>query len=361
MNPLVKKILPSSQAALLRGRGALDNPSNRFESIAYEHDPETGEAAEAAVPTRFFQDHSRSIIAYNDSPDVGFDASINPYRGCEHGCIYCYARPTHEYLGLSAGLDFETQIFVKTQAPQLLRKELSAKKYSPQVIAISGVTDCYQPAERHFQLTRGCLEVLHEFGNPVGIVTKNHLVTRDIDVLRELAQEELVIVYVSVTTLDAGLSKIMEPRASTPTHRLEAIEALTQAGIPAGVMVAPVIPAITESEMPAILHAAARAGAQAAGYVMLRLPLGVAPLFSQWLETHFPDRKQKVLHHIEDIRGGRLNQAEFGKRMRGEGLYAEQVAKLFEISRRKAGIMGRGPRLTTDKFRRPGGLQMGLF
>src|SRR3989442_1368528 len=274
------------------GRGADANPKNRFEALEYVPEPD-GDCDDEPRPlrTQFFRDGSQSIISYNNSPDVGFAASVNPYRGCEHGCAYCYARPTHEYLGFSAGLDFESKIMVKEDAPELLRRELASPKWKPQVIAMSGVTDCYQPVERKLKLTRRCLEVLAEFRNPVGIVTKNHLVTRDVDVLAELARHKAAAVFVSVTTLDPDLRKVMEPRTSPPASRLSAIETLTKAGIPVGVMVAPVIPGLTDHEIPAIIAAAAKAGAQFAGRVIVRLPYAVAPLFESWLARHFPDRK----------------------------------------------------------------------
>src|SRR5437867_2106427 len=264
-------------------RGAADNPPNRFEKIALERDPDWCDPDEPAPPTQFFKDHSDSVINYNDSPDVGFEASLNPYRGCEHGCIYCYARPFHEYLGLSAGLDVETRIMVKEDAPELLRRELSSHSWEPQVVSISGVTDCYQPAERRFQITRRCLEVLAEFRNPAGIITKNFLVTRDIDILADLARDRAAVVFLSITTLDHDLASRMEPRASSPARRLEAIEKISAAGIPCGVMVAPLIPGLTDHEMPAILSAAAKAGAITCGYVLLRLPFAVKNLFEEWL------------------------------------------------------------------------------
>ena len=286
---------------------------------------------------------------------------MNPYRGCEHGCIYCYARPTHEFLGFSAGLDFETRIMVKDRAPELLQKELSSPKWKPQVIAMSGVTDCYQPVERRLKLTRGCLEVLADFRNPVGIVTKNHLVTRDIDVLGELARHECAVVMISITTLDTDLRKVMEPRTSPPASRLAAIEALSRAGIPVGVLVAPVVPGLTDHEMPAILAAAAKAGARFAGHVVLRLPHAVAPLFEQWLGEHFPDRKDKVLNRIRSLRGGKLNNAQFGSRMRGEGIFADQIHQMFNVACRKAGIGKRDLELSTKHFRRVEKEQMSLF
>ena len=344
-----------------RGRGAPINPPNRFEPLSYSRDPEWNDLEDPALETQFFKDTSRSIITYNDSPDVGFDASINPYRGCEHGCIYCYARPTHEYLGFSAGLDFESKILVKEDAPELLRRELSSPRWKPQVLAISGVTDSYQPIERRLQLTRRCLQVLAEFRNPVVIITKNHLVTRDVDVLGELARYEAVRVFLSITTLDGSLSRVMEPRASHPTRRLAAIEALSQAGVQTGVLVAPVIPGLTDHELPSILAAAVQAGAKVAGYVTLRLPHGVGPLFEQWLGQHFPDRKDKVLHRIRAIRGGKLNDPRFNSRMRGEGIFAEQIRSLFALACRKAGIDGRGPALSTAAFRTPSHGQLSLF
>lgn len=352
---------PELDAPFIRGRGAASNPANRFEKIVYEPDRDWSDAEDPSPATEFLKDSSRSFITYNDSPDVGFDASINPYRGCEHGCIYCYARPTHEYLGFSAGLDFETRILVKEDAPQLLRQELSSARWKPQVLGISGVTDPYQPVERHLRLTRRCLEVLAEFRNPVAIITKNHLVTRDLDLLGELARHEATAVFLSVTTLDANLTQKLEPRASIPDRRLAAIEMLSKAGIPTGVLVAPVIPGLTDHEMPAILEAATQAGARHAGYVVLRLPHAVSPLFEDWLTHHFPQRKSKILNRIRSIRSGRLNDPRFVSRMSGEGVFAKQVAALFAASCRKTGITGRSPRLSTDSFRRPGKSQLSLF
>lgn len=343
----------------IRGRGAADNPPNRFEKIHYEPDPDADPDGPAPT-TLFLKDSSRSIIAHNDSPDVGFEFSINPYRGCEHGCIYCYARPTHEFLGFSAGLDFETKILVKEDAPELLRRELAAPRWRPATVSMSGVTDPYQPIERRLQLTRRCLQVFAEFRNPVGIVTKNHLVTRDIDVLGELAGHQAAAVFLSVTSLDGDLARVLEPRASQPSGRLAAIETLAKAGIPVGVLTAPVIPGLTDHELPAILTAAAQAGAQFAGYVSLRLPLAVAPLFEQWLTRHFPDRKEKVLGRIRSLRGGKLNDSNFGSRMRGQGPIAAMIHDLFTLGCRKAGISQRGPNLSTEAFRRPGE-QLSLF
>ncbi len=336
----------------VRGRGAPGNPSSRFERLTIEIEPEASHDS-PAPKTQLFRDTSRSIVSRNDSPDVGFSLSVNPYRGCEHGCIYCYARPTHEYFGLSAGLDFETRIFVKENAPALLRKALSAPRWKPAPIAMSGVTDPYQPIERRLEITRGCLEVLREFGNPVGIITKNHLVTRDIDLIAPLAAEGAAVVHLSVTSLDARLQRVMEPRTSSPDRRLAAIEKLSAAGIPVGVMIAPVVPGLTDHEIPAILEAAAAAGATSAGFIPLRLPYGVAPLFESWLDAHFPERKSKVLGRVREIRGGRLNDARFGSRMRGEGEYAGQLRALFDAARVKYGIAGERPRLSIEAWRGP--------
>ena len=505
----------------IKGRGSAENPPNRFERLHYLEEPEAGEDEEepARPRTLYLRDPSRTILATNESPDVGFDASVNPYRGCEHGCVYClapetpvlhgdlvwrplgeasegdvlvgfdehptpgrtrrlrpavvegvwwsrkptwrlvtaraelvataehrwlrarsrrwtrteelvpgqqlrwiidakrahddcedatgpspvhgafrgdpdpvvaiertgirdvvdiqtstgtffaaglathncYARPTHEYLGFSAGLDFETRILVKEDAPELLRRTLASPRFEPRVIALSGVTDPYQPVEQRLGLTRRCLEVLAEFRNPTAIVTKSRLVARDADVLGELARHEAVSVHVSVTSLDPELHRRMEPRASSPRLRLEAIEALARAGIPVGAMVGPVIPGLTDHEIPGILAAAAGAGASFASWILLRLPFGVAPLFEAWLERHYPERKGKVLHRIQEVRSGRLNDPRFGSRMRGEGLYAEQIESLFALAARRAGLARRGPTLSTRAFRRPAGAQLALF
>jgi len=344
----------------IRGRGAASNPANRFEKTSYARS-EWDDPEDPSVQTVFLRDETRSIINYNDSPDVGFNASINPYRGCEHGCIYCFARPNHEYLGFSAGLDFETKILVKEDAPALLRHELLSPKWEPQVIAISGVTDAYQPIERRLELTRRCLEVLVEFRNPVVIITKNELVTRDIDLLSELAKVEGVLVFVSVTSMDPELARELEPRASQPARRIAAIESLTQAGVPVGSLVAPVIPGLTDHEIPSILSAVAKAGAIAASYVPLRLPYGVAPLFEEWLTLHRPLQKEKILNRIRDIRGGRLNDPNFKTRMQGSGAYAEHIAELFEVTCRKAGLNSKRPTLAAKAFRRPGPSQRQLF
>src|SRR3989442_9286742 len=343
-----------------RGRGAASNPANRFERLSY-HSSDWDEPEDPAPQTLFLKDDTRTIINYNDSPDVGFSASINPYRGCEHGCIYCFARPNHEYLGFSAGLDFESKILVKENAPDLLRRELLSPKWVPQVIAISGVTDAYQPIERRLQLTRRCLEVLVEFQNPVVIITKNELVTRDINLLGKLAGIDGALVFISVTSLDSELARELEPRASQPGRRLAAIEALSRAGIPTGALVAPVIPGLTDHEMPAIISAVAAAGAVAAGYVPLRLPYGVASLFDEWLTLHRPLQKEKILNRIRDIRGGRLNYPKIGSPLHCNGTYSDQISELFEVSCRKAGLNSARPRLSAEAFRMPGPSQLPLF
>jgi len=335
-------------------RGASINPANRFEALHFEEDPHD-EVDEDSRPrkTIFYRDGSQSIIARNNSPDVGFETSVNPYRGCEHGCVYCYARPTHEYLGFSAGTDFESRIMVKLDAPKLLEAELSSRRWKPQVIAISGVTDPYQPIERKLEITRGCLQVLSRFRNPVGIITKNRLVTRDSDLLGELAEFSCAAVNVSVTSLIEELQRVLEPRTSPPHARLEAISKLREAGVPVGVMVAPVIPGLTDHEMPGILAACAKVGAQFAGYTIMRLPFAVAPLFERWLDEYFPERKAKVLSRIRSVRGGdRLSDPRWGTRIKGEGIFAEQIARLFQMSCRKVGI-GPRPELSTQHFRRP--------
>jgi len=341
----------------VRGRGTGELAKGRFERLGVEYAQEDARQVE----TQVFIDSSRSILSFNDSPDVGFSASLNPYRGCEHGCIYCYARPTHEYLGLSAGLDFETKIFAKMEAPELLRAELQKKSWKPQAIAVSGVTDCYQPIERKLEITRRCLQVLAECRNPAVIITKNILVTRDIDILSELAAYQAVRVVLSITTLDKDLARFMEPRASTPALRLKAIEELSKAGIPVSVNMAPIIPGLTDHEIPALLKAAGNAGAQKAHYTMVRLPYGVKDLFQAWLDEHYPTRKQKVLNRIKDVRGGKLYSAEFGSRMQGEGIYAEHIAQLFTNARKKYGLDKKSAPLSTGHFKRPQGAQLSLL
>jgi DNA repair photolyase len=346
----------------IKGRGASHNPANRFERLHLEL--VTDELPDDEVPpapeTEYFRDSSRTLITYNDSPDIYFEASINPYRGCSHGCIYCYARPYHEYLGLSAGIDFETKIFVKEDAPRLLRSELSSPKWQPQVLAISGVTDAYQPIERRLQLTRRCLEVLAEFRNPVSLVTKNHLITRDIDLLAPMAAFDGVSVHIGVTSLDPELANVMEPRASAPHARLAAIRELSAAGVPTSVLIAPVIPGLTDHEIPAILEAAREAGACHANYTMLRLPHGIKELFSTWLEQRFPTKKDKVLGRIRDMRGGELNDPSFGSRMKGEGPIAEMIRQVFQTNVRRLGFPGKKA-LSAAAFRRPHETPPSLF
>ena len=355
--PVIKETPQSREP--IQGRGASWSPANRFEKLhvdladvdVVDADPSDEEKPRRA--TQYFRDATKTIIARNQSPDVGFETSINPYRGCEHGCIYCFARPTHEYLGFSAGLDFESRIMVKPDAPRLLEAELSSPKWKPQLLMMSGVTDCYQPVERKLRITRSCLEVIAKFRNPVGILTKNRLVTRDIDILSELARHNAVVVNLSVTTLDPKLQRILEPRTSPPAARLDAVAQLRAANIPVGVMVAPVIPGINDHEIPAIVAACARAGAQFAGHVLLRLPWAVAPLFEHWLDEHFPERKAKVLERLRHTRGGeKLYDSRWRKRQTGEGIFAEQIATMFEVSCRRAGF-GERPKLSTAAFRRP--------
>jgi len=347
---------------VVRGRGAAHNPPNRFEPLHVDRsgwrDPD-----DPGPETRLLRDASRTILAHNDSPDLGFDVSVNPYRGCEHGCAYCYARPTHEYLGMSAGLDFESRILVKHDAPALLRAALAKSSWVPRTIVFSGVTDAYQPVERRLRLTRRCLEVLVEHRNPVAITTKSWLVSRDTDLLGALAEHDAAAVALSVTTLRNDLQRTLEPRTAIPARRLGAIRVLSDAGIPVGVAVAPVIPGLTDHEMPAILEAAADAGASFAHYILLRLPWGVAEEFERWLRRHVPDRADKVLSRLRSLRGGRLYDARFGVRGRGEGPFAEQLRQMFEVHTRRLGL-DRAPTLSAAAFRRPepdAGPQLGLF
>ena len=349
------------------GRGATLNPANRFDRLTVEADPDFAELDEHGVPverphprTQFYFDATESVLTHNNSPDIRHAWGLNPYRGCEHGCAYCFARPYHDYLGWSSGLDFETKILVKTRAPDLLRAELSSPKWRAESIGLSGVTDCYQPAERHFKVTRGCLEVLAEFRQPVAIITKNFLVTRDRDLLAPLAACGAAAVYVSLTTLDAELAGKLEPRAARPEHRLRAIRLLADAGIPVGVLTAPVIPGLTDHEIPALLDAAAQAGARAASYVILRLPHAVKDVFLAWLDTHAPGKKDRVLSRLRDLRGGKLYDASFGARLRGEGIFAEQIKRLFEVSARRAGLNETRLSLSSAHFRRSGGVQLDM-
>jgi len=337
-------------------RGAGSNPKNRFALLEYVPDPQDP-ADDSPLPrTQFIHDDSQSILTRNDSPDVPFTFSLNPYRGCEHGCAYCFARPTHEYLGYSAGLDFETKIVVKTRAPDLLRAELSHPRWKPETIALSGVTDCYQPIERKLELTRRCVAVLAEFRNPVSVITKNHLVTRDLDLYRRLAAHNAVRINISITTLNAKLAKKLEPRASPPLRRLEAVEQFAAAGIPVCVLMAPCIPGLNDHEMLNIFTAAANAGASDAAFVPLRLPGAVAGIFSQWLDAHAPDKKEKILNRVREMRGGKLNDPRFGARMQGSGFYAEQMNAMYQVARKASGLSERPPiTLSAAHFRPPRG------
>jgi DNA repair photolyase len=338
----------------VRGRGTAEQPPNRFERLALEPDPDALEQGdEIAVATEYFRDATRSVITRNDSPEVPFTYSINPYRGCEHGCIYCYARPYHEYLGLSAGLDFETKIFVKGRAPELLREELGRPSWKGDELAMSGVTDPYQPIERRLGLTRRCLEVLADCRQPVGLITKSALVARDVDLLSELARHHAANVSLTITTLDESLRRALEPRAATADARLDGVARLAQRGVPVGVMVSPVIPGLTDHEIPRILQRAAEAGARFAGFVMLRLPYGVAALFDAWLAEHAPAQRAKVLGRVRDVRDGCADAARFGERMRGGGPLADLDLQMFHAARVRAGLAEEPPPLSSAAFRRP--------
>jgi DNA repair photolyase len=338
-----------------RGRGAKINMSGRFEAFSRSLFDDGWQGLEDLPPfkTQVFEENPKTIITRNESPDISFDRSINPYRGCEHGCSYCYARPAHAYMGLSPGLDFESKLFAKSNAPELLRAELSARNYQPRTIALGANTDAYQPIERERCITRRILEVLSEFNHPVGIVTKSALVTRDIDILGPMAKKGLVKVALSITTLDAKLSRAMEPRAATPMKRLEAIEQLSAAGIPTVVMVAPIIPAVNDSEIEAILKTAQTAGAREAGYVMLRLPLEVRDVFKDWLQATMPDRAAKVMSLVKSVRDGKENDSTFGRRQTGSGPYAWSIGRRFELSCNRLGLNISRVRLSTEHFRRP--------
>ncbi len=344
----------------VKGRGAVSNEAGRYEPYQRVRTADGWEGAwdrdapEPRADTLISPDASREIIATNQSPDIPFDRSINPYRGCEHGCIYCYARPSHAWLGLSPGRDFETRIFAKHEAPALLRKALSKRGYKPKVIALGANTDPYQPAERKLEITRGVLEVLRQARHPVTIVTKSALILRDLDILAPLAEAGLVRVMVSVTTLDGALARKLEPRAPRPERRLAAIEGLNKAGVPAGVLAAPMIPALNDAEMEKILEAAAGAGARSAGYTVLRLPLEIKDLFREWLDAHFPDRRDRVFSLVRQTRGGKLYDADFKHRMRGHGVYAEMIAKRFQIARKRLGLDKNEWQPDTSQFVAPG-------
>jgi len=335
-----------------RGRSAGINPSGRFEPVSRHVFDDGWSSLEELPPfkTEVQVEKPRTIITRNESPDISFDRSINPYRGCEHGCVYCFARPTHSFMGLSPGLDFESKLFAKPDAARLLDKELSKDGYQPRTIAIGTNTDPYQPIEKQYRIMREILEVLEARGHPVGIVTKSALVTRDIDILSRMAERGLAKVALSVTTMDRMLARTMEPRASTPTKRLEAIRQLSDAGIPASVMVAPIIPGLTDQEMERILDSARAAGAREAGYVVLRLPLEVSPIFKDWLLRHYPDRYRHVMSLIRSMRDGKDYDSEWGKRMKGAGPYAWQIGRRFEITAKRLGLNAERRTLRTDQF-----------
>jgi DNA repair photolyase len=348
-----------------RGRGAQSNASGRYEPLARVAFDDGWQSLEDLPPfsTSVSVDASRKVITRNESPDISFDRSINPYRGCEHGCVYCFARPTHAYLGLSPGLDFESKLFVKPDAPALLERELSAPNYTPRTIAIGTNTDPYQPIERRYEIMRQILEVLEQAGHPVGIVTKSSLVLRDIEILARMAKRNLVKVAISVTTLDPKLARIMEPRAPTPSRRIEALRQLSAAGVPTAVMVAPIVPAINDAEIERILDAAAAVGVSGAGYVMLRLPLEVRDLFREWLMANYPDRYSHVFKLIREMRGGKDYDSTWGRRMKGSGPYAWMIGRRFEVACEKLGLNEEKVKLTTAHFRppRPSAVQLDLF
>ena len=343
--------------ARIKGRGAASNPEGRFESIERTREDDgwyREEESPLRPPTQVTEERARSIISSNDSPDIGFDHSINPYRGCEHGCVYCYARPSHSYLNLSPGIDFETRLFAKTNAAELLRKELAKRSYVCSPINLGANTDPYQPIERRYRITRSILEVLAECRHPCTIITKNALIERDLDVLLPMARANLVHAFVSVTSLDNRLASTLEPRASAPHRRLEAVAALNAAGVPCGVMVAPIIPMVTDRWLEQILERAAAGGATLAGYTVLRLPYELKDLFREWLDLHVPERAEHVMSLIRQMRGGKDNDARFGSRMRGEGAFAELIRQRFTLACRKHGIgRGRDVKLDCSSFAPP--------
>lgn len=359
--------MPQTPHVTPHGRGSGLRPQNRFDSVhsipdyaEFEDDPDF---AQQRVSTVFIADHAKSIVSENDSPDIPFRYSVNPYRGCEHGCSYCYARPYHEYLGLNAGIDFESRIFVKHTAAQLLKNWLARDAWIPDRIVFSGVTDCYQPCERKFELTRQCLQVCVDSRQPVSIITKNALVVRDLDLLSQLARWNCIHVNISLTTLDRKLGRSLEPRTSSPEARLRAIRDLSAAGIPVRVMTAPIIPGLNDSELPSLLEAAAQAGARHASFTMLRLPLTVEPVFLDWLERSEPLKRDRIVALVKSVRGGELNSAVFGERMRGTGQIADQIRQAFTLFARKHGLDQPLPRLETSHFLRPADAsgQMRLF
>ena len=350
-----------------RGRGALSNASGRFEREYAEpfDDGWTADEKPETLKTETILEKPKTIITYNTSPDIGFDRTINPYQGCEHGCIYCFARPNHAYRGLSPGLDFETKIFVKPSAPALLRRELSKKTYKPRPIQFAGDTDIYQPLEKELRIARGILEVLSEFNHPVMLITKSALILRDLDLLAPMAEKGLVSVAISFTSLDRQLSRVMEPRCAAPHRRLDAMRELSSAGVPVTAMTAPLIPALNEPELEHLLEAAADAGAKRAGYVLLRLPLEIAGLFTEWLEAHYPDRAKRVMSLLRGMHSGQDYRSEWQVRQRGDGPYAQLIAARFRNASRRLGLNSARTSLRTDLFRVPPrndhGSQMGLF
>ncbi|PHV16727.1 radical SAM protein [Janthinobacterium sp. BJB303] len=360
-------MLPPPSLKARKGRGAVSNLQGRYEfqaragfddgwGLADEAGPAAGEEGVAAWQTRVSDEQARTILTRNASPDLPFNVSLNPYRGCEHGCIYCFARPTHSYLGLSPGLDFESRIYAKVNAPELLRRELARASYLPEPIALGVNTDAYQPCERERQLTRRVLEVLHECDHPVALITKSSLIERDIDLLAPMAEKRLAAVAVTVTTLDPAIARTLEPRAAAPARRLRTIRTLTEAGIPVGVSIAPIIPFVTEPEIEQLLEAVRDAGAIHAHYVVLRLPWEVSPLFQQWLEAHFPERAQRVMNRVREMRGGKDYDSAFGARMQGEGVWADLIRQRFEKAVHRLGLHGKGGRfkqLDCTQFRRP--------
>jgi DNA repair photolyase len=356
---MASRSLPTTAPPTLPGRGTSLRPGNRFATRRVEHDV-AAQARDEVPLTRLHRDRSREILSRNRSPDVGLEFGLNPYRGCEHGCVYCFARPSHEYLGFDPGLDFESRIAVKAEAPARLRERLASPRWRPAPIMLSGNTDAWQPSEERLEITRRCLAVLAECRNPVAAITKSRRIVRDLDLLQELARHDAVAVTISLTTLRRDLQRIMEPRASSPRARLDAVQALADAGIPVGVNLAPVIPGLTDVEIPTILEAAARAGATWAGYILLRLPHGVKELFDDWLDRHLPDRRQRILSRLRDAYGGRLYDARFGVRGRGSGSYAGQIRGIFDATVRKMALDTRSPPLSTAAFRAPAGAQLTL-
>jgi DNA repair photolyase len=347
-----------------KGRGALSNPTGRFEALTKEDFDDGWDALDnypAKVPTQLFVDTAKTVITYNQSPDIPFDRSINPYRGCEHGCVYCFARPSHAYLGLSPGLDFETKLFYKPKAPELLKAELSAKSYRPAPVALGINTDAYQPAERQLKLTRRLLEVLNDTRHPVSIVTKSALIERDLDLLAAMAKHDLIHVCLSITTLNPDLARRLEPRAAAPKRRLQTLATLAEAGVPVAVLVAPLIPMLNDSEMEAILQQSRDAGAMDAGYVLLRLPHELKDLFAEWLQTHEPLKAAHVMNRIYDSRGGKAYDSTFGVRMRGTGQYADLLAQRFRLAKKNLAFPG-SPPFNSSLFRpKPSFGQTDLF